>query len=266
MNHLKKLAPIVLLFLVMASSCSYKKKNILFKTRKPVKTEQPVFVINPDSTGSKVYRHKIKPGDRLMVRFLNNYDLGQNATQSATSAANSQMVSGTERGYLVNYDSTVTLPLIGRVILVGLDRLEAAKFLEQEYNKFVNNTIIDVNIASLSVTVLGEVFVPGKIEVDRENTTLVDVIALAGGLKDAAKKNNIKIIRGTEVIIVNLKDIEALKSPDIVIHDNDIIYVEPYGLKAATEPISSAGAVTSIMLTVMQFVILGIQIYALTGK
>jgi len=161
---------------------------------------------------------------------------------------------------LVNYDSTMTLPLIGRTNIVGLTRLEAAKRLEQEYGKFVINPIIEVNIASLAVTVLGEVGTPGKILLDKENTTLVDVIALSGGIKETGKKNRIKIIRGNEVIMVDLRDINALNSNAIKIQDGDIIYVQPYGFKAQTEALTSIQSATFVILSISQLTILTIQI------
>lgn len=254
------------LFLLMAillvASCSYKRKNILFKTDKKIRTSDPVYVLSNDSNAeSRInaeYRHRIKTGDRLEIHFLNNYDIGQAAIHSATASANAE--SESERGYLVNYDSTVTLPLIGRVNLIGLSRLEAAKKLEQEYGKYVINPIIEVNIISLSVTILGEILTPGKILLDKENTTLVDVIALSGGLKDTGKKNRIRIIRGKDVIQVNLRKIDALYSKAIIVQDGDIIYVEPYGIKAQTESVSSLQTITFLVLTFSQLTVLTFQI------
>lgn len=254
---------ILLATMVVFASCSYKKKNILFKGPKQIKPNEPVYVIDVDSSQKNQgpYKHLIKIGDRVQIRFLNNYDLGKGANESATAGA----IGGVDAmGYLVNYDSTCTLPLIGRVNLVGKDRLAAAAFLEKEYGKLINNPIIDVNITSLTVTILGEVIKPGKIAIDKENTTIVDVIALAGGFKDSGRKDRIKIIRGEQVILVNLKDIQALKSSDIVIHHNDIIYVEPYGIKAFSEPIASATVITTLALTLIQLTTLSLQIYLLT--
>ena len=254
----KFLTVIILLFLV---SCSYKGKNILFKTKKKIDTQdKPVFVINGQNDTVADYKHRIKVGDRILIRFLNNYDIGKGSLQSATSTANSAQIGGADKGYMVNYDSTVTLPLLGRLNLVGLTRLECAKKLEKEYSSLIINPIIDVNIASLSVTILGEVNNPGKIYLDKENTSLVEVIALANGFKDTGKKNAVKIIRGNEIIIVDLKQIESLQSDKLIIHDNDIVYIEPYGAKAALEPISTLAVAATMILAVSQLVLLGIQI------
>jgi polysaccharide export outer membrane protein len=239
---------------------------VLFKTEKKLPGRKPVEVYGTRADTSVNYRHRIKVGDRIQPRFLNNYDIGEGAMHSATAAANLIQSGATERGYLVNYDSTVTLPLIGRVNLVGKTRLEAAEILEQEYSKFINNPIVDLNILSLSVTILGEVNVPGKILVDKENTTLVDVIALAGGFKDSGKKKDVKIIRGTQVILVDLKRFESLQSTHLIVHDNDIIYVAPYGAKAALEPVTSVIPAVTLVVSLAQILIVTFQIYTLSRR
>lgn len=262
-TYLPKL--LLLLLIINVASCSYKRKNVLFKTPKKIKTNEAVYVYSTDSNAATKYnnyRHTIKPGDRLNINFLNNYDIGRAAIESATSAANEDR--GGTGGYLINYDSTVTLPLLGRTNLVGLTRLEAAKRLEQEYGKYVINPIIEVNILSLTVTVLGEVALSGKIVLDKENTTLVDVIALSGGLKDPGKKNKIKIIRGKEVIIVDLRKIEALENSALTIQDGDIVYVEPYGVKARFESLSSLQNISYIVLTFTQLTFITIQLLNLS--
>ena len=244
-------------------SCSYRGKNILFKTAKKIRSKEPVFVMNEGADTIVNYKHRIKIGDRVQIRFLNNYDIGQGSFQSATSAANNSLTGSVDKGYLVNYDSTVTLPLLGRLNLVGLTRLEAALKLEKEYSKLIINPIIDVNIASLSVTILGEVNTQGKILLDKENTTVIDVIALAGGFKDSGKKKDIKIIRGQEIIIIDLKNLKSLQSNKITIHDNDIVYVEPYGVKAALESTLTLSTAATILITFTQFFVIGFQLYTI---
>jgi polysaccharide export outer membrane protein len=249
------------LSIVLISSCGYRNKNILFKTDKKIRTKEAIYVHYMDSVKrtAEIYKHRIKVGDRLEIRFINNYDIGQAAGQSGTSTANMQ---GT--AYLVNYDSTVTLPLVGRTNLIGLTRLEAAKYLEDAYGKFVINPLIEVNITSLSVTVLGEVTIQGKILLDKEKTTLVDVIALSGGFRETGKKKDIRIIRKGEVIVVNLKTVNALNNTKIDIQDGDIIYVEPYGVRAQTEMLTSLQSSINLLVIISQISILTIQILNFT--
>jgi polysaccharide export outer membrane protein len=252
-----------LLFFLLAAlilgSCSYKKKNILLKTERKIKSTQPVTVVNIDSLRAwNSYKHVIKVGDRVDIRFLNSLDIGNTPGMQVQTQNN--------LGYLVNFDSTVTLPLIGRVNIVGKNRLEAAKFLEEVYSKFLNNPIIDVNISSLTATVLGEVGTQGLIPIDKEQTTLVELIARAGGITQSGKKQDIKIIRNNQIIVVNLKDIEALKSPDIIVHHNDIVYVEPYGLKAQTESLNSLQNTTQVVFMIIQLTLVGFQLYFFTQR
>jgi polysaccharide biosynthesis/export protein len=261
MAYSKQLTLFLFGLMLIASSCSYQNKNILFKTKKKIKTDEPVLIINETDSSGVVYRHRIKVGDRLSVRFLNNFDIGIASGQSATANANEELARSGNSGYLVNYDSTVILPLLGRVNLIGLTRLEASAKLEKEYSNFIVKPIIDVNIVSLGVTVLGEVNAPGKKYLDKENTTLVDVLAFSGGIKETGKKKNIKIIRGTEIILVDLKKIEALESKALVMQDNDIVYVEPYDVKAASEPIVAMQPILTLTTTTISLILLISQFY-----
>ncbi|MFA7379730.1 MAG: polysaccharide biosynthesis/export family protein [Bacteroidia bacterium] len=201
--------------LIITFSCNTS-KNIMFKT-----TE----VTTVAKTDSIVYKHRIKPDDRIIINFLNNYDLEKNNLMSTTAADLEQ------KSFLVNYDGTVTLPIIGRTMLVGLTRLEAAQRLETLYSKYIINPIIDVSIVNLSVSVLGEVKMPGTYKLDKENTNLVEVLAMAGGATEFGKVYKVKIIRGNlkspQIIEVDLGEASSLKRTDIIIQDKDIIYVEP---------------------------------------
>jgi len=251
--------------LFILSSCSYQNKNTLFKTSRPLKSKKPIEIFGSQTSDTIAYRHRIKPGNRIYIRFLNNFDIGQAAGQSATAESVKEV--SIEKGYLVNYDSTVTLPLIGQVNVVGKTRLEAARYLEKKYAEWgIINPIIDVNILSLSVTVLGEVGLPGKILIDKENTTLIDAIAMAGGISLSGKKNNIKIIRGNQIIMVNLKLIDPLNSPDIILQDNDLIYVEPFATKARLDPVGSATNGIMMLITVAQAFFISVQLITLLSQ
>jgi polysaccharide export outer membrane protein len=64
-----------------------------------------------------------------------------------------------------------------------------------------------------------------------ENTTLIEALALAGGITETGKAYKIKLIRGDsrnpQVQLIDLSTIEGMKQSNMLLQANDIIYVEP---------------------------------------
>nr|MBA3704847.1 hypothetical protein [Bacteroidota bacterium] len=63
------------------------------------------------------------------------------------------------------------------------------------------------------------------------NTTLLEALALAGGIADYGKAHQVKLIRQNkdknDVYLIDLSKIEGIKEGTMVLQANDIIYVEP---------------------------------------
>ncbi|MCC6783495.1 MAG: SLBB domain-containing protein [Planctomycetes bacterium] len=94
---------------------------------------------------------------------------------------------------------TVVLPLIGVVQAVGLTAPELQRELESRYGvDFLVEPNISVLVAehnARSVTVLGAVKEPGSMKLEANATTLVDVLALAGGVTEDAG-STVFVVRG----------------------------------------------------------------------
>jgi polysaccharide export outer membrane protein len=69
------------------------------------------------------------------------------------------------------------------------------------------------------------------VNLDNENTTLVEALALAGGITNTGKAWKVKLIRGDlrnpKVMLIDLSTIEGVKNSNMLLQANDIIYVEP---------------------------------------
>ena len=81
---------------------------------------------------------------------------------------------------------------------------------------------------------------------DRENVSVLQALALAGGLKGTAKKRAAKIIRSREgekrvEIAVDLRRIMSGRSIDVPLERDDILFVPHSGGKAAARRIAEAG-------------------------
>lgn len=199
----------------------------MFKTdEKSREANKGVQIVNGKPGSGMILNQTIKIDDQIAIKFLNNFELSSVDAGSEGAEKNQ-----TTDVFLVGYDSLITLPLIGRVNLVGLNKRDAALKLEQLYSEFVLNTIIDVDIISVAVDVLGEVNKPGRYRLTQKQTSLTNVLALAGGVADYGNNKTIKIVRGDksdpEIIMVDLTQVESLASPALYLQDGDIIYIAP---------------------------------------
>ena len=91
---------------------------------------------------------------------------------------------------LVADDGTLSVALVGPVPVGGLSPSDAAKRVEQALvdGHYLNSPHVTLTVTqsrSQRVSVLGEVHAPGRYAVE-SNTTILDLLAVAGGTTDAA--------------------------------------------------------------------------------
>lgn len=138
----------------------------------------------------------------------------------------------------VNEEGIVVMPLIGNVQVGGLSPQEAelaiARKLGEEYLQNPQVTIFVAEYASQKVTVIGQVNKPGVFPVAGK-TTLMQAIALAGGLGEVAKKEEIVVFRKqptgqVNAYVVNMEAIEEGQLTDPLIVGDDRIVVPKSGL------------------------------------
>ena len=153
-------------------------------------------------------------------------------------------LSRTER---VSEDGFVVMPLIGGVQVGGLTQREAEKAIADRLaERYLQNPQVSIFVAeyaSQKVTVIGQVKKPGVFPL-AGRTTLMQAIALAGGLDDVAKKSEIVVFRkqtGGEVraYIVDLAAVEEGRLTDPVIVGDDRVVVPKSGAAALGKAVGS---------------------------
>jgi polysaccharide export outer membrane protein len=206
--------------------CAYGSRNAILKTPFDTDTLKGVFVVNNQDAPEKYY-NLIKPEDELAISDLQDISLlVRSDRERYTQRTDSYAI------FQVNEDGLISLPLLGQVKVAGLNRVEAAKYIQQLYEqKELRKPLIDVRINNLYVVLLGEVARQGKYIINREDYELIDLLGEAGGLTAGANKRSVKIFRGDrkdpEIILVNLQDYGFLKDKNLRLRSRDIIYVEP---------------------------------------
>ncbi|HET6488170.1 MAG TPA: polysaccharide biosynthesis/export family protein [Syntrophales bacterium] len=137
------------------------------------------------------------------------------------------------RSVPVRMDGMISIPLVDDVKAAGMTPLQLKEYLLAKLREYVETpdvTVIVSEANSYRVFVQGEVKTPGVFKL-RSETTLVQLIIMAGGFTDWANQKKITVMRkegGKDTrIVVNYKKIIEGDSgeKDIVLKSGDIIII-----------------------------------------
>ena len=191
----------------------------------------------------KVEEYVIQPGDELtlevysrdgfkLVDVLGGTFIGVNSTNTSatmTQNTNGALVGGVKHEYIVDKEGFAKLPVLGMLYVKGYTQNELENQLAQRYASLFVNPFVILRVSNRRVFVFrGEI--ASVVELNNSPTSLPEVLAKAGGLTRQLKAYNIKIIRGDlanpQVRIINLATLEGLRTADLIVQSNDIIYIE----------------------------------------
>ena len=105
------------------------------------------------------------------------------------------------RAVPVRPDGKITVPLVGDIQASGLTTHQLEANLAKQLESYVSSPSVTVTVTgvhSQKFNIVGEVQKPGTYELVGPPSTVLDAIALAGGLKDFAKSKKIYILRVKE--------------------------------------------------------------------
>ena len=123
------------------------------------------------------------------------------------------------------------LPEVGAVQLAGLTLDEAERKIEDAYEAEYVEPYALLRVVNNRVLVFpGEAGQAAVITLENQNTTVIEVLAQAGGIRARGRSKRIKLIRqkGDEdlVFLMDLSTVDGLEAARTVVQANDIIYVE----------------------------------------
>jgi polysaccharide export outer membrane protein len=172
--------------------------------------------------------------------------------QSGTNE-NGQTTETVSPTYEIDVNGVAKFPMIGEVKLDGLTIRQAEEVLQQAYSKFYTDAYVVLRYTNKRVIVLGA---PGGqvIPLPNENMHLVEVLALAKGVGNDAKAQNIRILRGGQVYVADLSTFDGYVKNNIPIQSGDIVYVEPIR-RPFSEGIRDYGPILSIITTLTTLIV-----------
>ncbi|MCG8321055.1 MAG: polysaccharide biosynthesis/export family protein [Cytophagales bacterium] len=215
--------------LVLLTSCGSYRQNIMFKTENDIIPENVAAVIYEAEKN-----YIIRKSDFITIEVYTNG--GERIIDpdfellKEVGFQNNQVLNRPNPNYLIQEDGNVRLPMIGMVKLEGLSLQNADLFLQEKYAEFYENPFVITRYVNKRVIVLGAT--EGQvIPLANENTSLLEVLALSGGLGNDAKAQNIRLIRGPlnnpQVYKIDLSTVEGMTKTIKKVLPGDIIYVEP---------------------------------------
>jgi len=152
-------------------------------------------------------------------------------------------------GYIVDSVGNITLPLVGKVYAKGstLDALHER--IDKKIGLYFKEFSTDVKLLNFTVSVLGDVKVPGTFNIYRENMTVLDVIAMAKGLEIYADRKKVILIRNNdfkvEKQIIDLTNDEFIGTKYYYVKPGDVIYVNQLRSKALKNNVGLISVVVS---------------------
>jgi polysaccharide export outer membrane protein len=257
-NKFGKIGLSVLAFAIIFASCVPQKKMLYLKEAEMLSETQSVNYVNERSID-----YKLQPGDNLYIRALNTIDERSAAALNGESGSGRSSYMSNEasiylQSYTIDESGCIELPLTGKIEVKNLTVEEAKNKLQQELNKYVNQTTLIVKLSNFNLTVLGEVSKPGMYKVYQSQINLFEAVSMAGNMTNFAKREEVKIIRqtdnGSEIITVDMGQADILSSNYYYLKPNDIIYVEPLKIKQwgfTTFPYSTVLSVSSLAVTLV---------------
>jgi len=216
------------LLIFLLSSCGGHYKHVMFQTEDdasylkiPIAEAEKNYILKPfDKFSFKLYTND---GELILnpnFQFSKSMDISMQQLQQ-----NSQVL------YEVRPNGTAFLPVLGNVKVEGytisqLDSVLNLLYEQEAYNDvFVISSIENNRIVVLSGN--GGNIIP----LNNNNMSLIEVLALNGGILKYNKANNIKLIRGDlknpSIEVIDLSTIEGMKKASLGVQPNDIIYIEP---------------------------------------
>ena len=248
---------------VCASSCVTQKKLTYMRDI----TAQSADSVNAHFTPKSEIT--IKPADMLTI-YITALD------QEAVAPYNAYMVNigdpsatmvyttPTLLPYRVDEEGDIEMPVLGKLHVEGLIRQELEEMIKGLLEKQVVNPMVQVNLISPKVSVLGEVARPGVVSITNGRLTLLEALAAVGDLTPYGRRDNVLVSREVdgkmEFTRIDLTKDEIYASPYYYLQQNDVVYVSPNAVRAVASTnaslwislVGTLASTASVIVTVVK--------------
>lgn len=243
--------------------------TILLMTFNSCGSRKSMVYLQPDSTEiNKVngqFTPKIQQNDILTIAVTAADPKVTAPFNPVSSLASGNMTQSVDMAlrptYTVDEEGKITLPMLGKVHIAGLTRLEAIEKIRKELSQYIKDPGVNMNFNNFRVSILGEVSKPGSFIMPTERVTILEALGMAGDLTIRGVRENVTLIREVNgqksMHRLDLTKQDILNSPYYYLAQNDVIYVEPNKAQINN---SKLGANTNIIISIASLLITVISV------
>ena len=221
----------VALAVMLLASCASRKEFVYLNDMTPgesypINTAQGTVVHENDRLDIKVSCKNLE----LAVPFNTQTGAYQVSADGSVRTAGVDLA---EQGYRVDADGCIVFPILGKIEVAGKSLKEVSELIETliKDGDYISDPEVAIEFLNFKYTVLGAVNGKGTYTVDGDKITIIEAIAKAGDVTNAARLDKIAVIRmvdGKQQIFYNdIRTADIFMSPTYYLQQNDIVYVEP---------------------------------------
>lgn len=198
------------------------------------------------------YTYRLEPENNLVITVSSSVPSATGifhlphinpASPGSTSTNTSPQI----QTYKIDHKGDIDFPVLGTIHVAGMTVHELKAYLEKRISEYVKDAIVTVSLSGYRITVIGEVGVPKTFASSADRFSILNALAECGDLTDYARRDNILVMRrlpdnNFEYGRLDLHSSDITKSPFFWLKNNDIIIVEPNGIKQENSKYNSNNA------------------------
>jgi polysaccharide export outer membrane protein len=261
-----------LFFLLLSLNSCIINREMMFKTPKDGSFKYDSIPLYPYeeykiAVGDKISFDLNTNGGKNLIEGLTQTSVeGSSRGSGGVASSNGSNISGNAlsggREFIVKLDSTIDLPVLGALKLVGYTIQECEDTLEYLFKNQYQDPFIQLRVTNRRCVVFsGNGNSATIVNLMNPNTTLLEVLAMTGGIHQGGNARLVKVMRKVkgkrEIYLIDVSTIDGLKYADMIIQGDDYIYIEPrtrliQGAIAELAPILSLMSTFAVVYTLIR--------------
>nr|WP_319397829.1 polysaccharide biosynthesis/export family protein [uncultured Carboxylicivirga sp.] len=181
-------------------------------------------------------KYMLQPNDYLFINVSTpDEKISEFFNQSRSGSTGGGQQNQTFFYYQIDDSMNIDFPYIGKINLLGCNVVKGKERVKQALKPFLKEYNLTFKLATNTFTTLGEFRSQGVHSMTKEQITIFEAVAIAGGITPYGKQKKLQLLRqlpdGPVTYTIDLTDKNIVNSEYYYIYPNDMLYVRPMRAK-----------------------------------